>query len=683
VLRAALVAAAAVFTAACGDAPLRHVAIPPAPSDAWESSDCLYDGTFASVSTDPAWTCGYVSVPVRHAEPDGPSLRVPLAIHVAAGPLRDPDPLFVAQGGPGGDAFGVFASLAESSASAWSRDIVVFNQRGTLGSEPELTCPELWEADEELAEMSDDQASERELELLSDCRARLEDEGADLAAFNSSENARDIDAIREALGYDQINFYGVSYGSRLGLNLLRERPEHVRSVILDAVVPTHVNFLAEVAPNTQRLLAELADACDADPACLRAYDRRGEVTEGGPSATRGSGTALDERILALADRLDEEPVRISFDGPGGRFEETLDGAGLVDGIFQMAYLADAVAVVPHMVDRMEHGDFRILSALESFFASDQTDAEGMYLSVVCAEDGDLRVVDLPDGDLPERLTDIARQDARDMRDACAAWSVPSLPEASQPVVSDVPALLLSGRFDPITPPANGDEAAAYLSSSAHVIDPAGAHGVAFDGGCVDLIVASFLDRPDAEPDTRCLAERTTPAFVRPDAVFVPWMMIAIQPTVPAAVRLGLSVALLAAIAMAIAVWLVAFVVRKRRGASPVETDRELWSRWAGRTMAIAFLSLAVVFVAVMMVFALQSILSPLSIAFSLSGAARPAFVIPVALAGLAVLMAAVSGAAWLRSAWPLWERAVYAMVAAAALLYVVILALDGNLTALL
>jgi hypothetical protein len=100
-------------------------------------------------------------------------------------------------------------------------------------------------------------------------------------------------------------------------------------------------------------------------------------------------------------------------------------------------------------------------------------------------------------------------------------------------------------------------------------------------------------------------------------------------------------------------------------------------------MAIAFLSLAVVFVAVMMVFALQSILSPLSIAFSLSGAARPAFVIPVALAGLAVLMAAVSGAAWLRSAWPLWERAVYAMVAAAALLYVVILALDGNLTALL
>jgi hypothetical protein len=230
---------------------------------------------------------------------------------------------------------------------------------------------------------------------------------------------------------------------------------------------------------------------------------------------------------------------------------------------------------------------------------------------------------------------------------------------------------------------NGDHAAAYLSNATHVIDPAGAHGVAFDGGCVDLIVAQFLDRPDSEPDTGCLRDRSVQAFVAPDAIFVPWMMMAFHPTAWDAAHLALSAAMLGAIGMAIALWLVVFVVRRRRHSAPEESDRELWTRWSGRAMAVAFLGLATVFVVAVTAYAMHAIFSPLSVAFSLSGGARPLFFIPLVLAGLALIMAAVSAGAWLRSAWPLWERVVYSLVAVAALVYVLVLAVDGNLTALL
>jgi len=176
---------------------------------------CMFEGIELGPTTlDGAalgFECGYVVVPLRHAEPDGATIRLPVAVRRAT--AGAPDPLLLAQGGPGGDAFKVFSILVQPTGDlSTSRDIVIFNQRGTPYAEPELTCPE---TDAALADIlaADSEEGERLYnEAMAACYDRLLAEGIDLSAFNSLENAADVPLIARALGYDEYNFYGVSYG---------------------------------------------------------------------------------------------------------------------------------------------------------------------------------------------------------------------------------------------------------------------------------------------------------------------------------------------------------------------------------------------------------------------------------------------------------------------------------------
>ena len=219
----------------------------------FEPTECMFTGIEAgamSMSADMlGFECGYVAVPEEHANPEGVTIRIPVAILRATGSNPQPDPLFLAQGGPGGDAFELFSYYLPQSSLVNDRDLVVINQRGTIYAEPDLRCTEIAEGMGELLSMPTDSGTERYNELLQACYQRLENEGVNLSAFDSVENAADMDAVRQALGYDDINFYGVSYGTLLGLHLMRDYPDHLRSVILDGVVPTSSSFIASLPEN--------------------------------------------------------------------------------------------------------------------------------------------------------------------------------------------------------------------------------------------------------------------------------------------------------------------------------------------------------------------------------------------------------------------------------------------------
>ena len=179
--------------------------------------------------------CGYLTVPENRSAQDGRTIRLAVAAARATAPARLPDAIVYLTGGPGNSALASAAGLVEAGWNA-ERDLVVLEQRGTLKSEPLLACPELdtyLDGAVGSPPTSSDVAAQ-EAEALQACRDRIAAEGWDLAAYNTTENAADVADLRVALGIEEWNVYGVSYGTYVALELLRNQPEGIRAVVLDS-----------------------------------------------------------------------------------------------------------------------------------------------------------------------------------------------------------------------------------------------------------------------------------------------------------------------------------------------------------------------------------------------------------------------------------------------------------------
>lgn len=491
-------------------------------SSAWTTADCK---TFKLVNlpANSGIECGYVSVPLRHAQPDGPQIQLATVIIPSKDPNRQPDPLFLGQGGPGGSTIDTFAGAIASSSGynpAPNRDIVMWDQRGTLYSKPALLCPEVTASKLQAAQASSKKAADvdPEISALQACGVRLAREAGDLSAFNSAENADDAEAIRAALGYDQFNYWGVSYGTELGQFILRRQPQHLRSVILDAVVPLDYNLFTEPAFAKQRIAEKYFGACAAEPRCNAAFPN------------------LAQRYLALYERLNANPVKLTVASPtpseGQIFPNTeevnFSGADLEGALYEALY-SPIHDLIPLIVDRADRGDFTLVADfLLPLSLFDTTMAEGMYFAVVCAERGDTNPDAADYSQLNPRLANEERASAKAEVELCKEWGIQLLPrEQLELVQSDKPVLLLSGDFDPITPPQYAERLLARLPNSQHVIFPLGSHGQGVTSLCGNQIITSFLDNPTAKVDGSC-AKVAVPNFLtEADVITLPAIRMAL------------------------------------------------------------------------------------------------------------------------------------------------------------
>jgi pimeloyl-ACP methyl ester carboxylesterase len=490
----------------------------------WQLADCR---TFGLQVAEGRVDCGYVTVPRRHDQPDGPAIRLAVVVIGATGPGRQPDPLFIAQGGPGGSSIDTFAqALIDSPESrpATNRDLVVWDQRGTLYSQPMLRCSEVSAlARETMSEPPRTEQDPREREAYRACGERLAREAGDVSAFNSVENANDVEALRAALGYAQFNFYGVSYGTELGQYVMRQHPGHLRSVVLDAVVPVQFDLITGVPQVQQRIATKYFSGCQSERACAAAFPD------------------LAPRFLALLDRLDADPVQLSVanpQAPDETVEVYLGGEELAGIIYQALYMPEVTRFVPYIVDAADRGDFGLLTGLLlPMVLFDNSFADGMYMAVVCAGHGDSDPEAAARGTLADRLRESGVEDARAMLQVCSDWKVELLPrDVLQPVSSDVPTLLLSGELDPITPPEFAAQVAAGLSRAQQVTFPGGTHGQAFSSPCANGVIQRFLDDPLGATEASCSLEP-------PDAFIVPSDLIVIPPLKEAA-ALGMEAGVL-------------------------------------------------------------------------------------------------------------------------------------------
>lgn len=484
-------------------------------SAAWTATDCA---TFKleNIPAGSGVECGYVAAPLRHARPDGVKIQLGTVIIPSHDPHRQPDPLFLAQGGPGGSTIGTFASIIINSPEynpAPNRDLVLWDQRGTLYSKPALTCPEATQAHLQAALVNGQSTdSGDELEPYRACGARLAKEAGDLSAFNSAENADDAEDVRVTLGYEQFNYWGVSYGTELGQFILRRQPAHLRGIILDAVVPLSYNLFTEPAFAKQRIAEKYFGACAAAPRCNAAFPN------------------LAQRYLALYDRLNANPATLTvapLELKGNllnakTYQVKLSGSGLEGALYQALY-GPVHDLIPLIVDRADKGDFTyVADFLLPAGLFDDSMAEGMYFAVACAERADTNPDVADYSRINPRLAEQERASAKAEIALCKNWGIELLPHDQLALVrSEKPVLLLSGDFDPITPPVYAEQLLEGLPNAQHIIFPLGSHGQGVSSPCGNRIITSFLDNPTAKVDGSC-ARAAVPHFLtEADVITIP------------------------------------------------------------------------------------------------------------------------------------------------------------------
>lgn len=464
-----------LFLAACASAP-------PGPATArrLELNDCLLStpGSTSQVEAQ----CGKLEVPEDRANPDGRRLQLHVAVIPAVSRSPEPDPLFLLAGGPGQAATEAFpASIFALEKINQDRDLVLVDQRGTGQSNP-LRCLD-----------PDDETVMDEAQVIAElkqCPARLE-AAADLRFYTTEIAMQDLDDVRAALGYETINLYGGSYGTRAALTYLRLFPERVRTVTLDAVVDADFRLLLEASQDGQRALELVFDRCQTDPDCSAAF----------PELRREF-----ETVLA---RLEAQPVDLSLPHPltGKPLAFRLTRSIVTNIIFGALYAPEFVAILPLSIHTAHQGDYAPLISQALLLEAGLYD--GMFYSVACAEDASL----ITEQEASDRAGLTFGDRTLPLREICAVWPRGTVsPEFRRPVTSEVPALLLSGEADPITPPKYAEAVARTLPNSRHVVAPGLGHGL-LTRGCVDRLLRDFVASGSVENlDVSCVRNLQPPPF---------------------------------------------------------------------------------------------------------------------------------------------------------------------------
>lgn len=417
--------------------------------------------------------CGFLTVPENRSKPDSALVRLHIAVFRSSNPEAAPDPVVYLAGGPGSPAFDEALPLLRQGLGTVleRRDLILFDQRGTGHSHPLLDCGPTTP--------------------LQRCRERLIEEGVDLSAYNSAATAADLNDLFTALGYERANLLGFSYGTRLALTMMRDYPYRVRSAVLDSVFPPQVHLYVEMAPNAQRAFDTLFKLCTSDPGCNSSYPN------------------LEDTFYNLVRQLNEDSVTALFGSGGDVTGVKLDGNLLIDLVNAGLHNRSTAERIPHLIYSIQQGDYELLEEWLDEISGAEI-AAVMQAAVQCSEEVPFSSIEeayaSAQGVQPQLAEQILSKVQFRYAD-CGAMGLPAPdPRENLAVSSDIPALLLAGELDPITPPEWGRLAASTLSNAYFFEFPATGHGVLRSTPCAIEMALAFWENPSAAPDSTCMQE---------------------------------------------------------------------------------------------------------------------------------------------------------------------------------
>lgn len=439
-------------------------------------TDCVLSAPGRSAQIDAQ--CGVLAVSENpSSETQSREIKLNIAVVPAIKRSPEPDPLFVLVGGPGQAATETYPALSSTLFRIHEeRDIVLVDQRGTGKSNP-LRC-----LDPEQEILEDEQV----LAQLKDCPAKLD---ADVRYYTTDIAMQDLDAVRSALGYETVNLYGASYGTRAALVYLKMYPARVRSVILDAVVDPAFVIYQDAAEDGEKALELFFARCEEDEVCGSTYPNlRSEF----------------DRVLEKLGDGDKE-ITLTHPVTGESFQFPFNRSAFTSIIFNTLYSPDLVAMLPLAIhEAYEQDNYSPL--ITQAFLLDAGLYDGMFYAVACTEDAPLI-------NISEDTERVFGNNAQTFIEVCSAWPENAPPAVvHEPVSSDVPVLMLSGEADPITPPWHAEQLSNSLSNDLHLIFADMGHGNS-SSECTAKILNQFVDSASVNDlDTDCVKNIQPPPF---------------------------------------------------------------------------------------------------------------------------------------------------------------------------
>ncbi|MEM7729035.1 MAG: alpha/beta hydrolase [Pseudomonadota bacterium] len=476
--------------------------------------------------------CGFITVPENREVPDSRRIRLAFAQIVAEGRLEDEeeddvssdedalvvrdDPVAYLTGGPGVGISSYVERFLDHELTE-TRDLYVLNQRG-IGASDEL-CP--FYGDTRREDVTSVTTLERELEdaeRMKACFGAAAARGVDLRGYNTVENARDVRALRRALGLDSWNVWGISYGSHLGQMLVNVDPEGIRALVLDAIVPNDLGDLMRLHRWIDRDFRLIFDECERQDA---------SVCDGLEDDTKRVFDALIETPLSVPS-LDEELYPAET--------VSLPAALVAFAPFQMMYEQDAHPAIPAVMRALNDMlDDRDPDVMKAFAAGGMDDglsdfSQAMGAAIRCNDGYAAAQAAVAGEDLAENPRFAGGvftvEGSRAAAQACVDSGLAPRDRADyQLIESQIPTLIVNGDWDPITPPAMAERIAPGFANGRLIVVPYAGHGPTRSmSECGAQVMTDFFDDPAqdlSQLDASCLEEGVEPpeflTFLQTDA----------------------------------------------------------------------------------------------------------------------------------------------------------------------
>lgn len=442
--------------------------------------------------------CATLKVPENPADRSGRQISLALA-WIPANGEAEPDPVFMIAGGPGQSALESYPQLHQAFAEVRKkRHVILVDQRGTGGSNKLICKDETGKS----AVMENEAAPDLAQAQLFAKKCALELGARADTRFYSTEYAiQDLELVRQKIGVATVNLYGVSYGTRVAQQFAKRYPNSVRTLVLDGIAPNSMVLGTEHAKNLEAALDLHFARCTLDKVC---------------KAKMGNPRAVLTRLRA---QLEKAPMVVTYADPiSGEYKQEKMSVGHLANVVRMfSYSPMTAAMLPLVLSEASKGNAGPLMAQSAMLSESLGDSimHGMQLSVICSEDApDYKTTVVKDTSL------LGNMMVEYMAAQCKVWPSAKRPaDFREPLKSKLPVLLLSGEFDPVTPPRYGNEVAGFLPNSKHVVVKGQGHNV-MPVGCGPKIFAKFIDGKNAKNlDTRCLDSL---AYVSPFTGFYGW-----------------------------------------------------------------------------------------------------------------------------------------------------------------
>ena len=448
--------------------------------------------TLGSIPLEPCRTkdgnteglCGKYEVYENRTSKSGRKIALNIMVLPALAAKPAPDPWFALAGGPGQSAVEAYPLAGYTAKVRELRDAVLVDQRGTGQSNP-LQC--------KLQSLEDAQAVLGEpysLEKIRECRAES-DKKADTTQYTTSIFADDLDEVRQAMGFDKINVFGGSYGTKAALVYLRRHGDHVRTVALEAVASPQFLIPLPFAKGLQSSVDGVIALCAADAACHKDYPD------------------LGVEFKTVVELLEKSPARFEIRNQS----VTLSREMFASKLRSLLYVPQFVSGFPFIIHSAHQGNWTPYAATVMGLASlmEGAVARGASFAAICTED----VPALTESAIRRetRGTYLGDSQVRRYQEYCKAWGpAGSLPRDFHSAIrSQVPTLLISGALDPATPPETAKPAAHDLANSRLIIVKQGTHGTGSQ--CTDGLIADFVKQGSAAGlDASCTDQIHLPAF---------------------------------------------------------------------------------------------------------------------------------------------------------------------------